>query len=443
MTIAYGPIEFEESISLLGPFESAPHLAVACSGGPDSLALTLLADGWARERGGRAIALIVDHAMRPESADEAETVRERLIAAGVEAVVLTREGPDLKSDRQAAARRARYALMTEWCRQSGILHLLLGHHRGDQAETLMLRLGRGSGVDGLAAMAPVSENAHLRLLRPLLDVPRERLTAFLRAVGVDWVKDPSNEDTAFARVRLRRMLPGLGGEGLTETRLAATARRMGRARIALESAATELLARAASIHPEGYATLSSGEVLAVPEEIGLRALARLLTCIGGGQHGPRLERLENLYEWLARDEGGGRTLAGCRIARRRTGQVLVCRETAAAGEAVPATDGALWDGRFRLSKGGPSDASMDRLGPDGWAQINARRPDLGAEGLPAEVRNGIPAIWRLEEVVAVPHLNYHRMPLDGGPLELSELTFLPARSLGAARFSAVPGYSGA
>jgi tRNA(Ile)-lysidine synthase len=441
MTKAHGPAEFALSISSLGPFELSPHIAVACSGGPDSLALTLLADGWARDRGGRATALIVDHAMRPESASEAAAVRERLITAGVEAVVLTRDGPDLKSDRQAAARRARYALMTEWCRQSGVLHLLLGHHQGDQAETLMLRLGRGSGVDGLAAMAPISENAHLRLLRPLLGVPRDRLAAYLRSRGVDWVEDPSNEDAAFARVRLRRMLPGLGEEGLTEPRLAATARRMARARVALESAATGLLARATAIYPEGYAMLAHGELLAAPEEIGLRALARLLTCIGGGQHGPRLERLERLYEWLARGDGGGRTLAGCRIVRRGAGLVLVCREAAATGEAVPAADGAVWDGRFRLSTDSGHGAMVRRLGPDGWAQIKDRGPNFGAESLPAEVRNAIPAIWRLEEVAAIPHLHYYRMPLEGDPLDRSELTFLPARSLGAARFLAVPGFS--
>lgn len=247
----YGPAEFAQCIASIGPFESAPHIAVACSGGPDSVALTLLTDGWAREIGGRVTALIVDHAMRPESADEAVSVRERLNSAGIEAVVLTREGPALKSDRQAAARQARYALMTEWCLHAGVLHLLLGHHQGDQAETLMLRLGRGSGVDGLAAMAPILENAHLRLLRPLLGVPRDDLIAFLRSRKMDWIEDPSNQDTAFARVRVRRMMPGLGEEGLTEARLAATARRMARARVALEGAATELLARAAAIYPEG------------------------------------------------------------------------------------------------------------------------------------------------------------------------------------------------
>jgi tRNA(Ile)-lysidine synthase len=437
----YGPAEFALSISSLGPFESAPHVAVACSGGPDSLALTLLANAWAREAGGRATALIVDHAMRPESAAEAASVRDRLAEAGVEAVVLTRRGAAFKSDRQAAARQARYALMTEWCSRAGILHLLLGHHRGDQAETLMLRLGRGSGVDGLAAMAPVSDNPHLRLLRPLLGVPRECLVTFLQSRGLDWVEDPSNEDTSFARVRVRRLLPGLGQEGLTEPRLAATARRMARARVALECAATELLARAVAIYPEGYAVLEAGELRAAPEDTGLRALSRLLTCIGGNRHGPRMERLERLYEWLSRGEGGGRTLAGCRIVRRQPGHVLVCREAAAAEDAVLAADGTLWDGRFRLAADGPLDTQLGRLGPDGWAQVRAKKPDLCAENLPADVRNAIPAIWSLEEVVAVPHLHYCAIPLNEGVEDGTELTFLPLRSLGAARFSAVPGYA--
>lgn len=441
MPKAYGPAEFAQSMSLLGPFEHAPHLAVACSGGPDSLALTVLADGWARTAGGRVTALIIDHAMRTESAAEAVSVRDRLGAAGVEAVVLTRRGPAPESDRQAAARSARYALMTEWCRRASVLHLLLGHHRGDQAETLMLRLGRGSGVDGLAAMAQVSENPHLRLLRPLLDVPRDCLTEILRSRGLVWVEDPSNEDPSFARVRVRRLLPELGQEGLTEPRLAATARRIARARIALETAATDVLARAAAIYPEGYAVLVPGELLEAPEDIGLRALSRLLTCIGGSQHGPRMERLERFYEWLVRGTGGGRTLAGCRIARRGSDQMLVCREAAAAEDAVPATAGVLWDGRFRLSAACPPDARLGLLGPGGWVQVRARRPDLRAQGLPAAARNAIPAIWRLEEVVAVPHLGYRAMPLDENIDDRPELTFLPARSLGAARFSAVPGYA--
>jgi tRNA(Ile)-lysidine synthase len=441
MTGVYGPAEFATAMLPLGPFESAPHIAVACSGGADSLALALLADGWARAGGGRATALIVDHAMRPESSVEAAAVRERLEAAGVTAVVLTRKGPQLTADRQAAARQARYDLMTDWCREAGVLHLLLGHHRGDQAETFMLRLGRGSGVDGLAAMSPVSENADLRLLRPLLDVPRDRLEDFLRERGMDWVEDPSNRDAAFARVRMRELLPDLAGEGLTEMRLAATARRMARARNALEAAATELLARAVAIYPEGHALVSRDDLLAAAEETGLRALSRLLTSIGGGRHGPRLERLERLYGWIAGDAGGPRTLAGCLIVRKTDGRLLVCREAAATADPVDATPGAVWDGRFRLLTRSRGNKQLAGLGPEGWRQIRESDAGLPANDLPAAVRNALPAIKRLEEVVEVPHLLYRKLS-DGMPAgDGVSLAFLPLRSLAPPRFSGASDYA--
>ena len=139
-------------MAAFGPFEAAPHIAVGCSGGPDSMALALLADHWARSRGGGITALVVDHGMRPDSAREAQTVCAWLAEDGIDAVTLTWPGPRPASDRQAAARRARYIRMRRWCREAGVLHLLLGHHRADQAETFLLRLARGSGVDGLAAM---------------------------------------------------------------------------------------------------------------------------------------------------------------------------------------------------------------------------------------------------------------------------------------------------
>lgn len=442
MAGTYGPAEYSRSIEALGPFEAAPHVAVACSGGPDSMALALLTDGWARSKGGRATALIVDHGMRDESAEEAATVCARLNAAGIEANVLARRGPAIRADRQAQAREARYALLSDWCRGAGVLHLALGHHRGDQAETLMLRLGRGSGVDGLAAMAPVAETPYLRLLRPLLEVPRSELLTFLESCRVDWVADPSNEDESFSRIRVRQRLPDLEREGLTEVRLAATARRMARARRALEEATTDLLARAAAVYPEGYATASVKELLAVPEEVGLRALSRLLLCIGGGRYGPRLERLEGVYRWLGSGAGRARTLAGCKITRSAAGTMTVCREAAAAGERVPARRGALWDGRFRLATDAPDGSALGGLGADGWAQIRALEPECAEKvGLPADVRAALPALWRLEEVLAVPHFDYHTISTAGTAGAGAEFAFQPGRPLGPARFSAGSDYA--
>ncbi|MBM3518438.1 MAG: tRNA lysidine(34) synthetase TilS, partial [Alphaproteobacteria bacterium] len=216
-----------EALAPLGPFERAPVVAVGCSGGADSLALTLLADRWARGLGGRLVALTVDHGLRPESAAEARQVGAWLTAHGIAHRTLRWRGEKPRSNHQARARAARLALLADWCRRHGVLHVLLAHQREDQAETLLLRLGRGSGVSGLAAMAPVREAAGVRFLRPLLAVPRVRLEATLTALRQPWLSDPSNDMTAYARTTARALLPRLEALGASPRRLAATATRLG------------------------------------------------------------------------------------------------------------------------------------------------------------------------------------------------------------------------
>ena len=445
-TPAHTPLahaEFADNMAALGPFEAAPHIAVSCSGGPDSMALALLADTWVRSCGGAATALVVDHGLRPNSAQEAEAVRAWLAETGIAAVVLRWQEPRPASDRQAAARRARYALLRRWCREAGVLHLLLGHHRQDQAETFLLRLARGSGVAGLAAMAPIHETGDVRLLRPLLDVPRQRLLAYLQSEGRPYVQDPSNEDCAFARVRMRGILPALEREGLHESRMVGTVRRLARARAALEAQATALLARAAAVYPEGYATLTPALICEAPAEVGLRALSRLLASIGGNEYGPRLERLERLYGWLAdrQSAGAGRTLGGCRIIWR-AGGVLVCRESAAVGEPVAARDGVVWDGRFRLATGGcvPNGVRIAKLGSDGWGQLARARSGLRKIDLPAAVRVSLPAVWDLDEVVAVPHLSHRQDRENSKALPVEDIAFVPVRPLSAAAFRCAAGF---
>ena len=236
-------------MAALGPFEPGPVIAVGVSGGADSLALALLVKGWAAKRGGRVVALTVDHGLRVGSAREAREVARWLKRRGLEHHVLRWQGAKPRTGIPAAARAARYRLLTDWCRRAGVLHLALGHHLEDQAETFLLRLARGSGVDGLAAMAPVTELGGVRLLRPLLDVEKERLRASLRRRGQEWIEDPSNADPGFARTRMRAQLPELAAEGLTPGRLATTAARMARARNALEAEVARNLAYAVDLHP--------------------------------------------------------------------------------------------------------------------------------------------------------------------------------------------------
>jgi len=401
----------------LGPFGPRPRVAVAVSGGADSLALALLLQDWAAARGGTLTALTVDHGLRPEAAREARWVGRLLRPQGLRHKILTWQGSKPRSGLQAAARAARYGLLADWCARQGVFFLALAHHQDDQAETLLLRLGSGSGLDGLAAMSAVGETAEVRLLRPLLTVPKSRLEASLRARGLDWIEDPSNRDPRHARVRLRQAMPSLALEGLTAPRLAAAADHLGRVRADLEQLVGQLLARAASLHPAGFARLDPNALAAAPDEVGRRALARLLMCVGGADYAPRLERLERLFVSLVAGLQRSATLGGCRILPRAPGLLpglLVVRETRGL-ESAAASGRLLWDGRFavELAANGRSLPRSLRIGPlgrEGWRALLAVAPGLRGHAVPAAARGALPAFSDAKGLAAVPQLGYWRGP---------------------------------
>ena len=404
--------EFAALMAPLGPFEAAPIVAVAVSGGSDSLALALLASEWARDRGGQAVALTVDHRLRSESTAEAETVGVWLKKNAIPHTILPWLTPKPASDIQAAARSARYALLEDWCHQAGILHLLLAHHQDDQAETLLMRLGRGSGVDGLSSMQAIRETIYLRRLRPLLDVPRARLTATLVDRGqLEWVDDPSNRNPAYARIRLRQAFPSLEALGLIPARLAATAARMGRAREALEDMTAQAVLRGVTTYPAGYAMIDREYFRTLPDEVALRLLARLLQAVGGGNYPPRLERLERLFLGMRTKPEEIRTLAGCRCGPHQGG-ILVSREVSKVQGPVALEPGetTLWDGRFRLALAHDAQSGLviRALGLQGWRKLAAVSQFQRLPPIPAAVRPTLPVIADETGVSAVPHVSYNR-----------------------------------
>ncbi len=436
--------EFSGLMAAVGGFEPSPRIAVGVSGGADSMALALLAHFWARRRGGEAVALTVDHRLRRGSGAEARRVGRLLARHGIRHRILTRTGAAPASNIQAAAREARYRLLGEWCRRRGILHLAVAHHLDDQAETLLLRLGRGSGADGLACMPMVMETRDLRLIRPLIGVPRTRLRALLRARRAGWIEDPSNRDDGFARVRVRAVLPALAAEGLHAERLAATAANMGRARAALEHHTAALLARAAIVYPAGYCMLDGAALAGVPREVSLRALSRTLMCIGGNIYPPRLDRLERLHDQVTGDAlGGGRTLAGCQIAPRNGG-LLITRERRAASERLQIGPGMdlVWDNRFRIKLGGRRRAgrapfTLAALGAEGWSRLVRENPDIGAFAAPRGACATLPALSDRRGIAAVPHLGYRRAGGISSAFTLNLAEFSPPQPLMGAIFALV------
>ncbi|HVU20874.1 MAG TPA: tRNA lysidine(34) synthetase TilS [Rhizomicrobium sp.] len=293
--------------------------AVAVSGGGDSLALMHLLCDWSKAQGREApVVLTVDHGLQKDSAAKAKQVVAWAKRAGLKAHVLAWEGKKPKSDVEAESREARYRLMGAWCRKRGLAALYVGHTRDDQAETFLLRLARGSGLDGLAAMRPVSAYPvqgfrDLLVVRPLLEIERDALRTHLTARGQEWFEDPMNSDPRFSRVRIRAALDHLRAAGLAPGRIADAAAHLSRAREALDAVTAAVMRRAC--RSEGEAVLvDSTALLAAPREVGLRAIATMLMAVSGQAYRPRFERLERLYDSIAGDRlGGARTLHGCRI----------------------------------------------------------------------------------------------------------------------------------
>jgi tRNA(Ile)-lysidine synthase len=383
--------EFAARMAALGPFEPAPRIAAGVSGGADSMGLALLAHAWARHRGGSLQALMVDHGLRGESRREATETAARLGERGIAAKVLVIQGLGPGPGLAERARRARFAALEAACAEAAILHLLLGHHAGDQAETLQIRALGSSGPAGVAGMAPLVETTSLRLLRPLLTVPPAQLRATLTSAGVQWFEDPSNIDAAALRPRLRLLRGDCEGSGSATTALVAASMASGRRRAEQDSRVAMTLAECVALRPEGFAVLS-GQPIAPP------VLAALVQTIAGAPYPPATRAVSALAA-----APRPATLAGVRLVpagRLGTG-LLAVREPAAMAPPIPAQPGAVWDGRFRLGAEArvPPGATLGPLGDDA---VRFRR----FSPLPSAVLRTLPAVRCGSVLLAVPHLLY-------------------------------------
>jgi tRNA(Ile)-lysidine synthase len=423
--------ELAAALDAIGGFEARPFIAVALSGGPDSLALTILAERWVRERGGRMAALTVDHGLRPESAEETRIVGAWLAARGIAHHVLVWSDPKPATGIQEAARAARYRLLTAWCRAEGCLHLLAAHHREDQAETYLIRKRAGSGIDGLAGMSALREMPGLRLVRPLLGVPKARLAALLEAEHQPFLSDPSNCNPVFERARLRLDTSAEAVEQLTMD-----SRDLGRQRIARERELDRLLAAAVSLHPAGFAVIDPPPIERGEAELAERLLGRVALCIGGAAYPLRRERVARLCSGLLEQPKRARTLGGCRFVPWR-GQLLVFRELANAAPPVRLSPGTelLWDRRFSVTiprTAGP-DLVFGYLGQSGMRPVIDRHIEHDEGALPRLVHSVLPALWDTTGLAAVPRLGFFR----AGATALPTIVWHPVNPLSRAGFTVV------
>lgn len=419
---------FAAAMEEAGPFEPKPFLALAVSGGSDSMALSVLAQRWAQRRNGRCVALIVDHGLRAEAAAEARLVGRWLRALGIEHRILRWTEPKPARGIQEAARTARYDLLTGWCRRYGALHLLTAHQADDQAETVAMRLAHRSGETGLAAMPLVAARNGVRLVRPLLALRRDELRTLLTVRKVAWVDDPSNEDIRFERIRLRRTLAPATTKSMLARAATAAAFRQKQ-----DDAVAGLLAAVRAM-PEAWLAMPPDLFADTPLPIARAALERCLLCVSGDEHGPRGERLDRLLAELRRPSSfRGRTLGGCRILRWQ-GALAFCRELVAIEASAPAVPGKqLWDGRFEVRIFPASRQPGLTIRPLGAIDPlpETLRAACRAAGLPGPVAATLPAICgRRGQTVAVPSLGWQ----SAGLKSTATVRWTPARPLAPARF---------
>jgi tRNA(Ile)-lysidine synthase len=289
----HSPISAQNAKRLFAAWKAAPAIVLAVSGGPDSIALMWLAARWRRTlaRGPRLIAITVDHGLRAEAAGEARDVKRLARTLDLTHRTMRWTGEKPKTGLPAAARTARYRLLAQAARTSGATHILTAHTRDDQAETLLMRLLRGSGINGLAAMARESERDGLLLARPFLHVSKSQLVATLKKAKIGFADDPTNRDTNFTRPRLRAIMPVLAAEGGDTRNLARLASRLARANQAVEvlvdGAERYLALRDREAKGAGYdastfdaSTFDAKAFAALPEEIRLRLLKRAIDRFG-------------------------------------------------------------------------------------------------------------------------------------------------------------------
>lgn len=418
-----------EAADLFSPLAAYRYLLLAVSGGSDSVALMLLMARWARqlEAPPKIEVATIDHGLRDGSAEEARWVGELAARIGFHHHVRRWQDEKPETGIQAAARNARYRLLGDIVADRAAsmpAAVVTAHSEDDQAETVIMRLARGSGIDGLGAMTARRSlsrtNNKIDLVRPLLTIAKTRLTSYLTQVDQDWCDDPSNASQEFERVRLRTTMSALADAGITPSALALSAKRAGRASAALQTVTENYLSDRVEIRHGALGATLLSDFQAQPEDVQIRILRALVAAFGGSAPAPQLAQFETLVAKLEQPTFPATTLGGAIIAVTRD-QLTLCREPGR--EPLPMLrlqpgESALWDQRFWVTLSAETvcdrqagqGVSVQALGAAAFANL---KPTLSPDStsLPAAAAQSLPSFWCEDRLVAVPSLNIDQQSL--------------------------------
>lgn len=392
-----------QSVQSVFGSDSPVRIGVAVSGGGDSMALLHLLARVASSRGHIVQAATVNHCLRPEAADEAAFVAGVCAGLGIRHDSMLWDHGEITGNLQDQARRARYRLLADWARENGIYRVALGHTADDQAETFLMRLARGAGVDGLSGMRPEFQSDGVVFCRPLLARTRAELRQYLGRNRLAWVDDPSNDDLAYQRVRARRALALLAPLGIDAPSLIRVGTNLGAAKSALDHYARAEAGKLAK-QDAGDLILARAPSPPVPGEIERRLLVAGLMWVSGAEYPPRDSALNEMQTALAHSHTF--TLAGCIVTLKRSRDepqlsLRITREWNAVKAISTRTDHP-WDGRWVFDGPHAAHLRIRALGADGLREC----PDWRASGRPRATLMASPAVWHGETLVSAPIAGY-------------------------------------
>ena len=407
------PIKDLPEVKLFNKYIDDKPIALAVSGGPDSTAMMQIAALSKKLKNSNVTVIVIDHGLREESKNEANIVCKNAKLFGFKFKILKWDGVKPKTRIQEIARKTRYKLMTSWCKKKGIEKLFLAHHLDDQVETFLMRLGKGSGVDGLAVMDFVTETSSLKLVRPFLEIPKTRFIEILGITNLEWISDPSNFNSDYKRSRIRKILPILSKEGINSKQIGLVIKRMRSAKHALNSQTNTLLKKYLS-NVDNVAYFLNKELFkdAKEKEILLRVLEKIFMNISGSIYPPRRNKLENILSWILENNNvKAKTLTGV-VVRKRKSEFIFYREPDDCYKSVnirPLTSRySCWDDRFFLKANKSNNLQIRALGDVGITILKEEKilKRQGFQNVPLSAWKTVPAVWSKKRLISVPTLGY-------------------------------------
>jgi tRNA(Ile)-lysidine synthase len=392
--------------------ELPSRVAIATSGGADSMCLALLAQRWSRQFSVKIVCLIVNHNLRLEAGEEARVTADFLNKQGIETHILEWVGDKPVSGIQKNAREARYGLLCEWCNQNNVKILLTAHNMHDQAETVLMRIQHGTGIDGLAGIPIRTRRQGVEIIRPLLQYSRQQIIATLQANKWPHIEDPSNHNNKFTRVKIRQLLEEIDAENLLSKRLNTLANNAARTLDFINNYVNKILKNLAKKKRLGYITLDLGKFIKLEEEIALRVLCRVLNYFSNKDYVPRLESLVHLYGRIKETVKFHATLAGCEIMNSGN-QIIIWRERVnmenktKTMQELPVGKEMLWDNRF-IIKANEDNLFVRQTNLEDWQIIKKKSPNNFSKLENSRIVYSTPAICdKHGELVAHPLFDYY------------------------------------